>query len=364
MTQEKNIQGSKILIVDDVETNIHLLMEILSSDYIVSVALDGKSAIELTKKNHPDLILLDVIMPGLSGFDVCQQLQSNPLTADIPILFLTASSDRESIETAFKLGAVDFISKPFDIPEVQARVSTHLSLKKARDLLSHQAEILEEKVIERTAEIALTQEVTIDSLATLAEIRDPETGHHIQRTKHYVKILAEEIMKLPKYHEVIDSSMIDLLFKSAALHDIGKVGIQDAILLKPGKLTNDEYRIMQEHAAYGGTVLERAEEKIGKNSFLSLAREIAYTHHERWDGNGYPSKLKENEIPISGRLMALADVYDALTNKRVYKPAYSHDEAKRIIKEQRGKHFDPDIVDAFLNSEMKFIEIHQQYHEE
>lgn len=218
-----------------------------------------------------------------------------------------------------------------------------------------------QSLAERTAELHQTRDVSILGLASLAETRDNETGAHILRTQRYVKALAEEVRKLPQYSEQLDDETIDLLYKSAPLHDVGKVGIPDAILLKPGKLTDEEFEIMKGHARIGGEALRVAESQLGSNSFLRLAREIAESHHEKWDGSGYPRNLSGTDIPLSGRLMAVADVYDALISKRVYKPGMPHEKARAIIVEGRGKHFDPDIVDAFIILEQRFIEIAAAY---
>ncbi|MCP4401211.1 MAG: HD domain-containing protein [bacterium] len=214
---------------------------------------------------------------------------------------------------------------------------------------------------EQTRELLLTQEVTIHGMASLAETRDNETGKHILRTQRYVRLLAERLKDVPRFCDFLDDASIELLFKSAPLHDIGKVGVPDRILLKPGKLTPEEFDEMKKHTIYGRDALLSAEERIGSNSFLSFAKEIAYTHHEKWDGSGYPQGLKADEIPCAGRLMALADVYDALISKRVYKPAFTHEKAKTIILEGRGTHFDPDVVDMFMKREEEFRKIARDY---
>jgi response regulator RpfG family c-di-GMP phosphodiesterase len=220
------------------------------------------------------------------------------------------------------------------------------------------------RIRERTHELNRTRDVTILTLASLAETRDNETGAHILRTQRYVRALAQHLSDQPRYTDVLDEETIDLLYKSAPLHDIGKVGIPDDILLKPGKLTDEEFVIMKTHASLGADALKIAEESLGSNSFLNLAREIALTHHEKWDGSGYPSGLKGDEIPLSGRLMAVADVYDALISKRIYKPAFSHDKAMGILREGRGGHFDPDVVDALNAIEDQFVEIAETYSDE
>jgi putative two-component system response regulator len=346
-----------ILVVDDTETNIDILANALDTEYDVSVAMDGESALDIAHSAPPDLILLDIMMPGMDGFEVCERLKESADTAEIPVLFLTAMTEMQNKTKGFEIGAVDYITKPFEIREVEARVRTHLKLKEAKDFLANQNEILEKKVEERTRELVLTQDVTIQSLASLAETRDNETGAHIQRTQNYVSLLTLRLMNVPNYIAEIDPTTAQLLHKSASLHDIGKVGVPDSILLKPGKLTSEEFEEMKKHAIYGRDALQRAEKALGSNSFLRLAKEIAYSHHEKWDGSGYPEGLRGEEIPVPGRIMAIADVYDALICKRVYKPAFPHKKAIEIIKEGRGTHFCPDVTDAFLVLEKHILKV-------
>lgn len=346
-----------VLVVDDTETNIDILVEALDEGYNVSVAMDGASALDAVEEEPPDLILLDIMMPGMDGYEVCRKLKSNDQTAEIPVIFLTALSEIKSKTKGFELGAVDYITKPFEILEVKARVQTHLTLKEAREFLKNQNEILEQKVEERTRELVLTQDVTIQSLASLAETRDNETGGHIQRTSNYIKLLAEHLLEQNLYADTLTTAAAKLLFKSAPLHDIGKVGVRDKILLKPGKLTDEEFAEMKKHTVYGRDALLKAEKELGSSSFLRFAREIAYSHHEKWDGTGYPERLKGDQIPVSGRLMAIADVYDALICKRVYKAPFTHGKAVSIIKEGRGKHFCPEVVDAFEVLEERFRKV-------
>lgn len=357
----KILSDCTILIVDDTEANVDVLVHALGDNYEVSVAMDGSSALDTVMESPPDLILLDIMMPAMDGYEVCRRLKSDSVTAGIPIIFLTALTEVDNKTKGFELGAVDYITKPFEMIEVQSRVKTHLSLKLAREELEKQNESLEEKVRQRTRELVMTQDATIESMAVLAEYRDPETGGHIMRTKNYVRILANKLKEHPKFRDYLTADVIDLLHKSAPLHDIGKVGVPDHILLKPGKLTNEEFEEIKKHTTYGHNAIAVAERRLGENSFLSLAREIAYAHQEKWDGSGYPRGLKGEEIPISGRLMALADVYDALISKRVYKPPFSHRKAVDIIIEGRGKHFDPDMVDAFMEIQEDFRQVGLHY---
>jgi putative two-component system response regulator len=340
--------------VDDTVTNIDVLVKALGSIYDIAVATNGTSALEIARKAPPDLILLDIAMPGMDGYEVCTHLKRHRRTKDIPVIFLTAMAEVENKTRGFELGAVDYITKPFEILEVQARIRTHLSLVLAKRELEWQNGILEEKVRDRTRGLALAQEATIDSMAVLAEYKDPETGGHIKRTKHYALVLCEFLSRQAHFKDYLTDEAVDLIYKSTPLHDIGKVGVPDEILRKEGKLTAAEFEEMKKHTVYGRDAIEIVEQRLGPNSFLRFAKEIAYSHHERWDGSGYPRGLKEEAIPCCGRLMALADVYDALISKRAYKPAYTHGKAVSIIARGKGSHFDPRIVDAFLRTEKDF----------
>ncbi|HIJ90789.1 MAG: response regulator [Desulfobulbaceae bacterium] len=361
----KEISQCTVLLVDDTIENIDILVGAMTGSYEMIVAMDGQTALDISQSSVPDLILLDIMMPGIDGFEVCRRLKSSAVTKDIPVIFLTALSEISSKTKGFQLGAVDYITKPFDVEEVRARVKTHLSLRLVQMELARQNELLEERVWERTRELALTQEVTIDCMAGLAEYRDPETGGHIMRTKHYILLLATHLRHSPRFGRLLDDTTIDLLHKSAPLHDIGKVGVLDSILLKPGKLTEEEFQEMTRHTLYGRDAIASAERKLGGNSFLRIAGEYAYTHHEKWDGSGYPEGLKGEEIPLAGRLMALADVYDALISKRVYKPPFPHEKAVKIITEGDGRtmphNFDPDILAAFVELQEEFRTVALRY---
>lgn len=339
-----------ILIVDDTEENIDILVESLADEYDMRIATSGKRALRVIEAEKPDLILLDVMMPEMDGYELCGILKSNPNTEDIPVIFLTALSESRDEAKGLSLGAVDYISKPFNIDLVKARVRNHLHLK------LHRTE-LERLVKERTMELEVTQDVTIKSMALLAEYRDNETGKHIKRTQKYTKLLAEHLKDHPNFKYYLTKDAISLLEKSAPLHDIGKVGVQDEVLLKPGLFTAEEFELMKKHTIYGGEIIERAQKELGEESFLKMSWEITMTHHEKWDGTGYPRGLHKEQIPISGRIVALADVYDALRSKRIYKPEMSHEAALEIILQGRARHFDPDVVDAFmeLNDQFQYI---------
>jgi len=300
-------------------------------------------------------------MPGLNGHDVIKLLKLHPNAATIPVAFLTARSDEKEEEKGLQLGAVDYFIKPISRSILVARVNTQLALKDARDRLRIQNLALEERVRERTRELSLTQDITIMSLASLAETRDNETGNHIRRTQAYLRVLADKLSESGPYEDLLDDETISILEKSAPLHDIGKVGIPDAILLKPGKLTPEEFDIIKLHPIYGKEALEKAEENLGTTSFLRHAKDIIYYHHEKWDGSGYPEGLSGEDIPLSARLIAVADVYDALITKRVYKPAFEHQKAINIIKEGKGRHFDPVIIDALLTISDKLQDIATKY---
>jgi len=358
-----NAGHSVILVVDDSAENIHVLSELLRPEYRVLAATSGEACLRVVSGSlKPDLILLDVMMPGMDGYAVLARLRENQLTRDIPVVFLTALADADDEERGLQLGAADYITKPITPAVVLARVHTQLQAKLARDWLKDQNTTLEAEVAHRMAENDLTQRVTVRALAHLAEIRDPETGNHIRRTQGYVQLLAKVLRTRPKYASILSDKYIDLLGRSAPLHDIGKVGIPDYILLKPGKLTPEEWVIMQTHAKLGSDAIEQAEHDIEMPlAFLSLAKEIAHWHHERWDGSGYPDGLLEDDIPVSSRLMAVADVFDALISVRAYKAAMSYTEAKDIIVAGRGKHFDPDMVDAFVAEFAEFTAIAERY---
>lgn len=356
-------QKPTILIVDDTPDNITLLCSLLGDKYRNKVAINGLKALKIAESpSKPDLILLDIMMPDMDGYEVCRRLKSNPETAEIPIIFLTAKTQEADETKGFELGAVDYITKPISPPILLARVQTHLALQEARSRLSRQNEILEEQVLLRTHQLENLQDAILVALASLAETRDDDTGQHVRRTQRYVKELAMHIKDHPKFKNYLTPRAIDIIYKTSSLHDIGKVGVPDSILLKPGKLTDEEFEEMKKHTILGRNAIMAAERSIDMpEEFLITAREIAAYHHERWNGKGYPEGLSGDAIPISARLMAIADVYDAVTSKRVYKEAIAHKEAVDIIRRERGEHFDPDLVDAFLECEAKFEQIAKEY---
>ena len=367
-----------ILVVDDTPDNLSLMRELLRKDYQVQLANGGERALKLAAlQPQPDLILLDIMMPVMDGYEVCRRLKADAATRDIPVVFLTAKADVEDEKRGLELGAVDYITKPISPPVVLARVKIHLALKAHADFLRDKSDFLEAEVSKRTREVLAIQDVTILAMATLAETRDLDTGNHIRRTdsrdgrrncrrdldtgnhirrtQHYVKALAAKLRTHPRFASVLTDNYIQMLFKSAPLHDIGKVGIPDRILLKPGRLTPEEFEIMKTHTTLGRDAIEHAEIQLGMPvEFLSTAKEIALSHQEKWDGSGYPQGLAGEAIPLSARLMAVADVYDALISRRVYKNSVPHEQAVAIIQEGRGVHFDPDITDAFVELQESF----------
>ncbi|MBF0408830.1 MAG: response regulator [Candidatus Riflebacteria bacterium] len=344
-----------ILIVDDVPENIEVLGTILENDYTVFMALSGKEALRIANENlEIQMVLLDVMMPIQDGFEVCRQLKASPITRNIPVIFITSMNEDRNETMGFSVGCADYISKPVNPRTVLARVKAHLAMH-------NQAQFLEKIVQERTLELLQTRDIAIFTLASLAEMRDDETGDHIKRTQHYMRALCEQLIEtFPDYKRILDEETIDLLYKSAPLHDAGKVGIRDSILLKPGKLTPEEFEIMKGHVRIGRDAITRGAREMGLDhppSFLKVARDIAYSHHEKWDGSGYPEKLSGTSIPLAGRLMAICDVYDALISKRAYKPPFPHKTAVQIIRDGKGSHFDPQLNDVFMSIQDVFFKI-------
>ncbi len=348
-----------LLVADDEPVNLRVLGELLQSRYRVRVANSGGRALQVANSDPPpDLILLDIVMPDMDGYAVLATLRANPATRDIPVIFVTSMGASADEERGLQLGAVDYITKPYQPAIVLARVRTHLELKQARDWLKDQNAFLEAEVNRRLAENLMIQDASIMALASLASVRDTETGNHLLRTQGYVRALAEQLRSHPHHAAQLTPRYINSLAKSAPLHDIGKVGIPDHILLKPGRLTPEEWAIMQTHARLGSEAIEAAERDVAQPiEFLAIAKEITRCHHEKWDGSGYPAGLKGDAIPLSARLMALADVFDALSTRRPYKESMSMAQVTQMIVAGRGQHFDPDVVDAFLAVRERFAEI-------
>jgi putative two-component system response regulator len=348
-----------VLIVDDNPENLTVLGELLRGRYKVRAANSGSRALQLAAQQPlPDLILLDIMMPNMSGYEVLEQLREGPATRDIPVIFTTAMSATEDEQRGLVLGAVDYITKPLRPAIVLARVHTQLELNQARNRLQRANASLESEIAHRMQENLLIQDITIRALARLAETRDNETGNHILRTQEYVRALARRLSAHERFADQLDERSISLMAKSAPLHDIGKVGIPDHILLKPGKLSPAEWAIMKTHAKLGADAIARAEADTQQPVlFLAYAKQVAMHHHERWDGSGYPGGLAGEAIPLVARLMAVADVFDALISRRVYKPALPFEEVNRIMSLERERHFDPDVLDVFLTGFDEFCRI-------
>lgn len=343
-------QRASILVVDDTPANLSLLSGLLSPRWRVRLAPSGTKALELVRRQTPDLIVLDVMMPELDGYEVCRRLKADPATRDIPVLFVTALSQPEDETRGFACGGADFIHKPFNPATVLSRVATQLEAKAWRDALHQRNAWLQQELGVRLAEVEQLRDATLHVMISFAEFRDEDTGFHVRRTQEYVRTLARWLARQPGSDLQLDDERIDHMAKSAPLHDIGKVAIPDGILLKPGRLTPDEMTVMRTHAMQGWEMLRRAAERMGDHGslFLQYGMEIARHHHERWDGTGYPDGLAGTAIPLSARLMAVADVYDALISRRPYKPPMSHAEARDFIVAASGSHFDPQVVQALL----------------
>lgn len=346
---------AKILVVDDTKTNIEVLEGILSNDYDMYVALNGKKALMLAEKVKPDLILLDVMMPEMDGYETLRQMRVNGLVENTPVIFLTAKADSKSEQVGLGLGAVDYITKPFNPDLVRLRIKNQLEFK-------HQRDHLHDIVDEQTKALRKTLDVMLTCLGSLAEHRDTDTGEHIKRTQVLVEMLAEKLKNHPRFAQYIPNQEYIGYYASAApLHDIGKVGIPDEILHKPGRLDDNERNVMSAHPQIGYDVLVRATRELGGHPLVKIAADITLYHHERWDGNGYPTKKSGDDIPVGARLMAVADVYDALVSRRPYKEPFPHEKAVDIVREGRGSQFDPDVVDAFMEIEGELPDIYEKF---
>ena len=338
-----NTDKATVLIVDDNADNLDVLSGVLRPFYKVKAAINGKLALKIITKSKPDIILLDIMMPDMDGFEVCRQLKANPVTSTIPVIFVTAKTETKDEQAGFELGAVDYITKPISAPIVLARVKTHLALYNQKRELEH-------LVKERTKELDDTRLEVIQRLGCAAEYKDNETGLHVIRMSWYSKFLAQQIEA--------NSAWVDLLYTTAPMHDIGKIAIPDSVLLKPGKLDADEWDIMKTHVDCGVDILGDHESEL-----MTMAREIAQHHHEKFDGSGYPNGLKGDSIPLSARIVAIADVFDALTSERPYKKAWSLEKAILLLEEEAGKHFDPELVPAFIKCMPRIIEVMNKYKE-
>ncbi len=367
------MEKPELLIVDDDSINIAVLGNTLGDAYRIRACKTGTQALQtIHRLPRPDLILLDIRMPDMDGYETLSRLRADPAAMDIPVIFITALDNAVDEAHGFALGAVDYITKPFRPAVVQARVRAHLELKQARDWLSNKNAWLASEVAHRVQENELIQDATLAVITQLAETRDTDTGNHILRTSAYVEILARRLRQNPKHVDLLDERTLSLIVKAAPLHDIGKIGIKDAILLKPGKLDEEEFRIMQTHCRIGGNAIRSAmnqtlthfagspeEARPTSLYFLEIAEQIALNHHEQWNGSGYPGGLSGEDIPLCARIMALADVFDAMTTPRVYKSEMHVAEAAAYILEQGGRHFDPDVVRAFADEQTAFTNVHR-----
>jgi len=331
----------KVLVVDDEKSNISILVEALGDNYEILVATSGEDALIIVNKESPDLVLLDIIMPGIDGYEVCRQIKGTSKTKNIVVIFTTALREVGDETKGFSLGAEDYITKPISPPTVKARVKTHLALY-------DQKQFLEETVRERTEEIYQTRLSVVHSLGVAAEYKDKETGQHVVRMAYYAAALGEAAG--------LSESEVEMIFNASPLHDVGKIGTPDNILQKPGKLTEEEWTIMKKHPENGATIIGKA-----KNELMTNAKVISMSHHEKWDGSGYPKGKKGDDIPVFGRIVTLADVFDALTNDRPYKEAWPYEAAFSLIEDGAGSHFDPKLVEIFLSIKPKILKIKKEY---
>ena len=331
-----------IFVVDDSDTNLSMAEAVLEDKYTVMTMPSASKMFALLEKIIPDLILLDIEMPDMDGFGAIKKLKSGDKWSDIPIMFLTGRNDPEVEAQGLEIGAVDFITKPFSAAVLLNRIQTHLDIDNI--------------IRERTQQLHRLQNSIISVLADMVENRDKGTGGHIERTSVYIRILIEEMKAKKLYMEEISQWDIERIISSARMHDLGKISISDIIVNKPGKLTDEEFNIMKKHAEEGERIIDEIISRTGEGEFLRNARLFAGTHHERWDGKGYPRGLKEKDIPLQGRIMAIVDVYDALVSERPYKKAFTNEEAVKIILESSGTHFDPSIVEVFYDARNRFNE--------
>jgi putative two-component system response regulator len=343
--------------VDDNLTNLTVGKNALLGKYKVFTIPSGKKLFEMLDRAAPDMILLDIEMPDMNGYEIIRRLKEDAATADIPVVFLTARSDSGSELEGLSLGAIDYISKPFSPPLLLKRIEVHMLVEEQKHELENYNHNLQYMVEEKTKTVLDLQNAILRTVAELVECRDDTTGGHIERTQNYLRILVDALAQDEMYKEEVSTWNIDFLLQSSQLHDVGKIAIKDSILQKPAKLTPEEFDEMKTHTSFGITVIEKIQENTSEATFLEYAKIFAGTHHEKWDGSGYPAGLKGNEIPLQGRIMAIADVYDALISERPYKKPFSHEEAVKIITNGSGSHFDPSLVKIFLAHEQDFKNI-------
>jgi len=353
------LEKATIMVVDDTPANLKLLQDMLQSNgYRVLAFTRGTMALKAATRNPPDLILLDINMPEMSGFEVCEHLKADEALKEVPVIFISALAETMDKVKAFLVGGVDYVTKPFQFEEVLARINAHLTLRRLKIELEQHNHHLQELVQEQVREISESQMATIFALAKLAEFRDDDTGTHLERVQKFCKLLAMHICNDSSCSTSVDAAFVENIYHASPLHDIGKVGISDAILLKSGKLTLEEFKLMKQHTVLGAQMLATVRNQYPGNDFINMGITVARSHHECWDGTGYPDGLAGEEIPLSARIMMVADVYDALRSKRCYKEAFTHETSRDIILQGRGTQFDPAVVDAFIASEHEFKSIH------
>jgi putative two-component system response regulator len=344
-------KNANILIVDDTVENLALLSRMLKDcGYVVRPVPNGRLALQAAKGSRPDLILLDITMPEMDGYEVCLRLKKDAYLKEIPVLFISALSQTSEKVKAFEVGGVDYITKPFQFEEVKARVETHLKLHRLTMNLADQVEV-------QVKEITELQMGMIFGLAKLAEARDSDTGKHLDRIRMLCRLFAEELHCHPEFSSKLNDTYCERIFQASPLHDIGKVGIPDRVLLKPGKLTPEEFEVMKTHTTIGAQTLIEVQKRFPNNEFLRMGIRIARSHHEKWNGQGYPDQLQGRDIPLSARIMAVVDVYDAVRSKRVYKPPVSHAETCEMIIRDSGMQFDPALAEVFSHIHLKFDEV-------
>jgi putative two-component system response regulator len=352
-----NSDRKTIILVDDDPTNLAVGSDTLAEFYDVLTLNSGMRLLKILEKSTPDLILLDIAMPEMNGYEVIKQLKSKTETAQIPVIFLTAKSDGKSELEGLSLGAIDYIAKPFSPPLLLKRIEVHLLVESQKQDLINFNNNLQEMVDAKTRTVVELQNAVLKTMAELVECRDNITGGHIDRTQRYLNVLLRALTKQGLYADETSKWDMELVLPSAQLHDVGKIAIRDGILKKPGKLTAEEFEEIKAHPIFGEKVIEKIKQSTTEHAFLEYARVFAISHHEKWDGSGYPHGLKGENIPLLGRIMAFADVYDALVSERPYKKAFSHEEAVNIIVNDKGKHFDPVLVGLFLDVAEEFKRI-------
>jgi len=352
-----------VLAVDDTPANLGLLSNVLAGRYRVQVCTSGTKALEIAARQPPDLVILDVMMPGMDGYEVCRRLKEDPRTHDVPVLFLTALNAPEDETRCLQAGGADFIQKPFNPATLLARVATQMQLKAWSDELRDRNDWLRRELETRLAQLDRLRDATMFVMVSFAEFRDEDTGNHVKRTQEYVRTLGRWLARNGRESVRLSAQQIDEMARSAPLHDIGKVAIPDNILLKPGPLTAEEFEVMKRHTVLGWDMLRRAADRMDGDgqSMLRYGLEIARHHHEKWNGRGYPDGLAGDAIPLSARLMAAADVYDALISRRPYKDPMSHEQAVGFVEQGAGAHFDPEVAQALVSTQDELREIARKW---